>query len=53
MFTSVLNGIMDHSMELLANRDVHNYNTRNKDMLKLPLAAKIGISRECVITLKD
>ena len=51
MFTSVIDGIMDHSMELLANRDLYNYNTRNRDMLKLPLAAKIGISRECVITL--
>jgi len=40
-------------MELLANRDVHNYNTRNRDMLKLPLAAKIGISRECDHSLKD
>ena len=28
-----INGLMDHSMNLLANSDIHNYNTRNKDML--------------------
>ena len=31
---------MGHSMELLASRDVHDYNTRNRDMLRLPVATK-------------
>ena len=44
---------MDHSMELLANRNVNDYNTRNRDMLRLPLATKNWgkQNRECVITL--
>ena len=32
--------LMGHSMELLANRDIHDYNTRNRDMLRLPFATK-------------
>ena len=35
-----INGLMDHPMELTANRDIPNYNTRNRDMLGLPLATK-------------
>ena len=31
-----INGLMDHPMNLLTNSDIHNYNTRNKDMLRLP-----------------
>ena len=46
--------LMAHSVELLANRDVHNYNMRNKDMLRLPLATKNwGKQRVCYHSLKD
>ena len=49
-----INGLMDHPMELLANRNVHNYNTRNRDMLRLPLATKNGgEQRVCYHSLKD
>ena len=34
------NGLMDHSMELTVNRNIPNYNTRNRDMLRLPLTTK-------------
>ena len=45
---------MDHSMELLANRDIPNYNTRNRDMLRLALATKnLGKQRVCYHPLKD
>ena len=41
-------------MEPLANRNVHNYNTRNRDMLRLPLATKNGgEQRVCYHSLKD
>ena len=49
-----INGLMDLPMELLANRNVHNYNTRNKDMLRLPLATKNwGEQRVCYHSLND
>ena len=49
-----INGLMDHSMELLANRDIPNYNTRNRDMLRLALATKnLGKQRVCYHPLKD
>ena len=39
-------------MELLANRNVNDYNTRNRDMLRLPLQPKIGVNRtESVLSL--
>ena len=45
---------MDHSMELLAHRDIHSYNTRNKDMLWLPHVTKNwGKQRVCYHSLKD
>ena len=48
------NGLMDHPMELTANRDIPNYNTRNRDMLGLPLATKDwGKQRVCYRSLKD
>ena len=56
MFTKCINGLMDHSMELLASRDVHNIITQErKTCLDYPLQPKIGVKRECVITvfLKD
>ena len=41
-------------MEPLANRNVHNYNTRNRDMLRLPLATKNwGEQRVCYHSPKD
>ena len=49
-----INGLMDHPMELTANRDIPNYNTRNRDMLGLPLATKDwGKQRVCYRSLKD
>ncbi|XP_078354348.1 uncharacterized protein LOC144638944 [Oculina patagonica] len=49
-----INGLMDHSMELLANRDIHSYNTRNKDMLRQPHVTKNwGKQRVCYHSLKD
>ena len=46
--------LMAHSVELLATRDVHNYNMRNKDMLRLPVATKNwGKQRVCYHSLKD
>ena len=56
MFTKCINGLMDHSMELLATRDVHNnyYNQGKKHMLRLPLATKNwGKKRVCYHFLKD
>ena len=41
-------------MELLANRDIPNYNTRNRDMLRLAVATKnLGKQRVCYHPLKD
>ena len=41
-------------MNLLANSDIHNYNTRNKDMLSLPRVTKNwGKQRVCHQSLKD
>ena len=41
-------------MELPANRGVHDYNTRNRDMLRLPLATKnSGKQGVCYHSLKD
>ena len=48
------NGRVDHSMELLANRNIPNYNTRSRDMLGLPLATKNwGKQRVRYHSLKD
>ena len=46
-----INGRVGHSIELLANRNIPNYNTRNRDMLRIPLQPKTGVNRECAITL--
>ena len=49
-----INGLMDHSMNLLTNSDIHNYNTRNKDMLRLPRVTRNwGKQRVCHHPLKD
>ena len=41
-------------MELLANRDVQDYQKRNRDMLRLPLATKNwGKQRVCYHSLND
>ena len=49
-----INGLMDHSMNLLTNSDIHNYNTRNKDMLRLPRVTRNwGKQRVCHHSLKD
>ena len=47
-------GLMDHSMNLLTNSDIHKYNTRNKDMLRLPRVTRNwGKQRVCHHSLKD
>lgn len=49
-----IHGLIDHLVEVLTNRDVHDYNTRNIDMLKLPHATKNwGKQRERYHSLKD
>ena len=49
-----INGHMDHSMNLLTNSDIHNYNTRNKDMLRLPRVTRnSGKQRVRHHSLKD
>ena len=49
-----INRLMDHSMNLLTNSDIHNYNTRNKDMLRLPRVTRNwGKQRVCHHSLKD
>ena len=49
-----INGLMDHSMNILTNSDIHNYNTRNKDMLRLPSVTRNwGKQRVCHHSLKD
>ena len=49
-----INGLMDHPMNLLTNSDIHNYNTRNKDMLRLPRVTRNwGKQRVCHHSLKD
>ena len=49
-----INGLMDHSMNLLTNSDIHNYNTRNKDMLRLPRVIRNwGKQRVCLHSLID
>ena len=54
MFTSVLMAwLMDQSMELQAKRNVHDYNTRNRDMLRLSLSTKNWGNRVCYHSLKD
>ena len=41
-------------MNLLTNSDIHNYNTRNKDMLRLPRVTRNwGEQRVCHHSLKD
>ena len=41
-------------MELLAIWDIHNYNTRNKDMLRLPRVTRNwGKQKVCHHSLKD
>ena len=41
-------------MNLLTNGDIHNYNTRNKDMLRLPRVTRNwGKQRVCHHSLKD
>ena len=55
MFTKCINGLMDHSMELLASRDVHNIITQErKTCCRLPLATNNwGKKRVCYHFLKD
>ena len=49
-----VNGLMDHSMKLLTNRDIHKYNTRNNDNLRLPRVTRNwGKQRVCYHSLKD
>ena len=49
-----INGRVGHSIELLANRNIPNYNTRNRNMLGLPLATKNwGKQRVRYHSLKD
>ena len=49
-----INGLVDHSMKLLTNSDIHKYNTRNKDMLRLPYVTRNwGKQRVCHYSLKD
>ena len=48
------NGLMDHSVELTVNGNIPNYNTRNRDMIRLSLATKDwGKQRVCCHSLKD
>ncbi len=46
--------LMDHSMKLLTNANVHNYRTRNSDKLRLPRVTK-NWGKQCVCyqSLKD
>ena len=45
---------MDHSLNLLTNNDIHNYNTRNKDMLRLSRVTRNwGKQRICQHSIKD
>ena len=56
MFTKCINGLMDHSMELLASRDVHNIITQERKTCLdyIPLATKNwGKKRVCYHFLKD
>ena len=53
MFTSLLMALGDQSMELQAKRDVHDYNTRNRDMLRLFLSTRNWENRVCYHYLKD
>ena len=49
-----INGVTDHSMNLLTSSDIHNYNKRNKDMLRLPhVTRNWGKQRVCHHSLKD
>ena len=49
-----INGLMDHPMNLPTNSDIHNYNTRNKDMLRLPRVTRNwGRQTVCRHSLKD
>ena len=45
---------MDHSMNLLTISDIHNYNTRNKDMLRLLRVTRNWVKqRGCHHSIKD
>ena len=49
-----INGLTNHSMNLLTHIDIYNYDTRNKDMLRLPRVTRNwGKQRVCHHSLKD
>ena len=49
-----VNGITSHKLELSRNSDVHRYNTRCKDHLRLPLVKRNwGKQRTCYHAFKD
>ena len=49
-----INGLMDYPMNLLTNIDIHNYNTRNNNMLRLPRVTRNWRKqRVCHHSLKD
>ena len=49
-----VNGITSHKLELSRNRDVHKYNTRSKDHVRLPTVKRNwGKQRTCYHAFKD
>ena len=49
-----VNGIASHKLELSRNSDVHRYNTRSKDHLRLPTVKRNwGKQRTCYHAFKD
>ena len=49
-----VNGITSHKLELSRNSDVHRYNTRSKDHLRLPTVKRNwGKQRTCYHAFKD
>ena len=49
-----INGLMEHSMKLLTNNDIHNYYTRNNDKLKLASVRRNwGKQRVCYQSMKN
>ena len=52
MFRKCINGLMDHSMELLASRDIHNIITQERKTC-LDYPKNWGKKRVCYHFLKD
>ena len=49
-----INGLMEHSMKLLTNSDIHNYYTKNNDKLRLPsVRQNWGKQRVCYQSMKN